>query len=66
MFLIVLFSSKFLFPFHFVFSFELKSTQTTNSNLKYFKHVHQPKTKFKLSMMQQYMSPLSFDILKEK
>jgi hypothetical protein len=27
--------------------------------------VHQPKTKFKLSMMQQFMSPLCFNILKE-
>jgi hypothetical protein len=28
--------------------------------------VHQPKTKFKLNMMQQFMSPLSFNIPKKR
>jgi hypothetical protein len=59
------FSYEFIFPFLFIFSFEFKSTQTTNSNVKYFKHVNQPKTKFKLSMMQQFMSPLGFNIPKK-
>jgi hypothetical protein len=60
--LIFLFISKFLIP-SFNFSFEFKSNQTTNLNLN--KHVHQPKIKFKLNMMQQFMSPLGFNILKK-
>jgi hypothetical protein len=58
------FYSKFLIPFLFIFSFEFKSNQTTNSYLSISNMCINQKTKFKLSMMQHFMSPLGFNLLK--
>jgi hypothetical protein len=61
----------FLFPLNFeflffIFSMEWNSIQIKPQfKFKYFKHVHEPKTKFELSMMQTFIFPLSFNILKK-
>jgi hypothetical protein len=59
------FYSEFLIHFLFIFSFEFKSNQTTNSNLNISNICLKQKVKSKLSMMQHFMSPLGFNILKE-
>jgi hypothetical protein len=59
------FSFEFLIIFIFIFSFEFKSNQTTNSNSNISNMCITKKTKFKLSMMQHFMSPLSFNIVKK-
>jgi hypothetical protein len=55
---------KTFFPFSFEFLIFLFSLWNSNQikpqlkfKFKYFKHVHQPKTKFKLNMMQTFISP---------
>jgi hypothetical protein len=51
------FYSKFLISFLFIFSIEFKSNQTTNSNLNVSNICIKQTAKFKLSMMQHFMSP---------
>jgi hypothetical protein len=51
------------FLFYFLYGIQIKSKH--NFIFKYFKHVHQPKTKFELRMMQTFISPVSFNILKK-
>jgi hypothetical protein len=51
--LVFSFSFELLIPFIFIFSFEFKSNQTINLNLNIS------------NMMQQFMSPLAFNILKK-
>jgi hypothetical protein len=59
------FSFEFLIPFFFLFSLWNSNQIIPEFKFKYFKHVHQSNTKFKLSMMQTFISPLSFNILKK-
>jgi hypothetical protein len=59
------FYCEFLIPFLFIFSIEFKSNQTTNPNLNILNMCINQNTKFKLSVMQQFMSPLGFNILKK-
>jgi hypothetical protein len=61
---------SFRFPFGFLIPFLLFSLWNSiqikpQFKFKYFKHVHQPKTKFKLVMMQTFVSPLCFNIPKK-
>jgi hypothetical protein len=58
------FSSKFLNAFLFIFSRDSNQIKP-QFKFKYFKHVHQPKIKVKLSMMQTFISPLGFNIPKK-
>jgi hypothetical protein len=58
------FSSEFLISFLFIFSFEFKSNEATNSNLNISSICIKQRSKFRLSMMQQFISPLEFDLLK--
>jgi hypothetical protein len=53
--MVFLFSKEFLLPFLFIFS------RVFNSNSNQIKHVHQFKEYFGLSMMQQFMTYISFD-----
>jgi hypothetical protein len=59
--MVFLFSREFLLPFLFIFSrvFNSNSNQVLNSNQ--IKHVHQFKEYFGLSMMQHFMTYISFD-----
>jgi hypothetical protein len=59
------FIPNFLIPFSFTFPFWIQIHSNHQFKFKYFKHVHQPKTKFKLIMMQQFMSPLGFNVVKK-
>jgi hypothetical protein len=52
-------------PILFYFLFRIQIHPNHKFKFKYFKHVHQPKLKFKLSMMQHFISPLGFNILKK-
>jgi hypothetical protein len=49
--------SEFLIAFLFILSMDFKS----NSNSNNIKHVHQHKRKFRLSMMQHFMTQIGFD-----
>jgi hypothetical protein len=51
------FYSESLIPFSFIFSFEFKPNQATNSNLNISSICIKQRSKFKLSMMQQFISP---------
>jgi hypothetical protein len=58
------FNRDFYSLFFFIFSIEFKPNQATNSNLNISNICIKQRSKFKLNMMQQFMSPLGFNLLK--
>jgi hypothetical protein len=64
-FFLFFFYSKFSNPFFFYFLFWILIQTCHKFKFKYSKHVHQTKEKSRLSMMQYFLSPVSFNILKK-
>jgi hypothetical protein len=58
------FYPEFTNPFLFISSIEFKSNQTTNSNLNISTICIKQRPNSRLSMMQQFMSSLGFNLLK--